>query len=399
MTALVAGALPGLFGGLPDTLAQPVLREVDIHGFVSEGAFVSTSNDYIGKSSRGSLKMFEVGLNVSTEVSDKLRAGVQIFSREVGTLEAPPYIDWAFIDYRWRPWLGLRAGVVKMPYGLYNEYADIPAARVPILMPQSVYPVRNRDALTSHRGFAAYGNVSLAAGGELDYQAWLGTLSIAENALTLDGARLDDIDTKYVLGGQAFWSPPIEGLRVGGTFIQTSIDFRLTLPQATIDALIAAGAVPADYDGSLVISQRPDRWVIGSVEYTRGSWLFAAEYARSFKHQQTSLPAVIPTFDEDTEQLYGMATYRLSAELEVGSYYSVLHADAGDRLGKGAAFTERFHAFQRDLAGTLRYDVNDYWMWKLEAHFIDGTADLPADANPTPDRYWGLFLIRTTLTF
>jgi hypothetical protein len=56
-------------------------------------------------------------------------------------------------------------------------------------------------------------------------------------------------------------------------------------------------------------------------------------------------------------------------------------------------------AFQRDLAGTLRYDVNDHWLWKLEAHFMDGTASLPTEFNAHADRYWGLFLLRTTVTF
>src|SRR5215208_983102 len=50
---------------------QPVIvgRTIEIHGFVSEGAFVSTSNDYIGASSRGSVKLFEAGINFSTEVA------------------------------------------------------------------------------------------------------------------------------------------------------------------------------------------------------------------------------------------------------------------------------------------------------------------------------------------
>jgi hypothetical protein len=30
---------------------------------------------------------------------------------------------------------------------------------------------------------------------------------------------------------------------------------------------------------------------------------------------------------------------------------------------------------------------------------MDGTADLPAASNPAPKRYWGLFLVRTTVTF
>src|SRR5687768_2805422 len=72
----------------PTPEPQPVeaadLGRIQIHGFVSEGAFVSTANDYIGVSSRGSVKLLEVGINFSTEVADRLRAGVQVFARELG---------------------------------------------------------------------------------------------------------------------------------------------------------------------------------------------------------------------------------------------------------------------------------------------------------------------------
>ncbi|HSR97402.1 MAG TPA: hypothetical protein VLM79_10150, partial [Kofleriaceae bacterium] len=169
----------------------PRTPRVQIHGFVSEGAFASTANDYLGSDSRASLELFEAGINFSTDVADRLRAGIQLFARDVGSLrDDAPKIDWAYLDYRWRPWLGLRAGVIKMPFGLYNEYVDIDAARLPILLPQSVYPVRDRDVLLSHTGFSIYGNRALGAAGELDYQAWLGTLTIPDEALDVIGATL-----------------------------------------------------------------------------------------------------------------------------------------------------------------------------------------------------------------
>jgi hypothetical protein len=380
------------------TQPEPTLRSVELHGFVSEGAYWSTDNDYIGKSSRGGLDLFEVGLNVSTEVAERLRVGAQIFARDFGRLEDPPRFDWAFLDYRWRGWLGLRAGIIKMPFGLYNEYTDIDSARLPILMPQSLYSFIGRDALLSHRGFAAYGTRTLPAGGELEYQAWLGTLSIPESALVLIGATLDAVTTKYVTGAQLYWHPPLEGLRVGGTFVRTSIDFDLTLSPALIQTLVMMGRVPADFDGKLVISQRPVTWVIGSAEYTRGDWLFAAEYSRSFRRTVSTLPALVPTFEEDSELFYGMATHRVSPRLELGGYYSVNHVDADDRAGRNAMrFPNRIRAWQRDLTATLRFDINDHWLWKLEGHFIDGAASLPD--NPNPVRYWGLVLLRSTVTF
>lgn len=384
----------------PEPEPDPEGRSVQLHGFVSEGAFLSTANDYIGASSRGSLELFEAALNASSEVADRLRAGIQLFARDVGNFDdEAPRIDWAFLDYHWKPWLGLRAGVIKLPFGLYNEYADIDSARTSILLPQGVYPVRNREALLAHRGFAVYGNLELGGAGDLDYQAWLGTLSIPANALTLSGATLDKSDTKYVTGAQLFWHPPVEGLRIGATYVRASIDFHVRFSEATTDALIMAGLVPPDYDGTIIVSQRPDTFVVGSVEYTRGDWTFAAEYARSLQRQRSTLPALLPTTETDSELFYGMATRRLSRQVELGGYYSVTHPDVEHRRGKHLEAPLRYFAFQRDFAASLRYDINAHWLWKLEGHFIHGAADLAAVDNPDPEPYWGMVLLRTTVTF
>jgi len=389
----------------PPVLESDSLRSsisgIQIHGFASEGGFVSTANDYLGPSSRGTLEFFEAAINLSTEVSDRLRVGVQLFGRDAGQFrDLPPRLDWAYLDYHWKPWLGVRAGVIKMPYGLYNEYADIDNSRLAILLPQSVYPYRNRSALLSHTGLSLYGAIDLDAGGELDYQAWLGTLTVPENALELSGGSLDSIDSKYVTGAQVFWQPPIDGLRLGATYVRFSLDFHITLDPALIDAVIMAGLAQPGYDGKLLVSQRPGSSSIGSIEYTRGDWIFAAEYARSFKRQRSSLPALVPTTESTSDSLYAMVTRRLTELVEVGGYYGVAFADVNDRDGHDKmVFPESYDAFQRDLAGTLRLDINDHWLWKVEGHFIDGTADLERSLNPHRDRYWGLFLFRTTVAF
>jgi hypothetical protein len=376
------------------------LSRIQVHGFVSEGGFKSTANDYIGASERGSLKFFDLGINISTELTDQLRVGLQLVSRSVGTLsEEVPRIDWALADYRFRPWLGLRAGVIKMPLGLYNEYVAIDAGRTAILLPQSLYPLRNRDALISHTGFAVYGSPSLGKAGALDYQAWLGTLTVPRSALELSGASLDAVDTRYVTGAQLFWRTPLEGLRLGGSYLRASIDFDVTVDPSTVEQLVMAGVVPPDYRGALLVSQRPTSFWVASLEYIRGDWLLAAEYSRSQTHQQTSLPQLIPTIDQETEGFYGLLSYRFSRYFELGGYYSVLHADVNDRLGKSARFPKRFQAYQRDLAATLRFDINEYWLWKVEGHFMDGVGGLQQSANPDPTRYWGMFLFRTTVTF
>jgi hypothetical protein len=391
----------------PAASVEPAPASVDsyspnirIHGFVSEGGFVSTANDYIGRSSRGSLELFEGGLNVVAEPLDSLRIGLQIVARDVGNVsEDVPRLDWAIADYRFRPWLGLRAGVIKIPYGLYNEYIDIDSARTAILLPQSLYPIRNRDALISHTGFGIYGVLPLSVAGELDYQAWLGMLSVPRSALELVGAELASVETRYATGGQLFWRPPVEGLRLGASYMRASIDFNVVIDSGQVEDLIASGALFPEFDGKLLIAQRPASFWVASVEYITGDWLFAAEYSRWLKHQATALPRLIPTIDEESERFYALASYRLSEHFELGTYASFTHLDVDDRLGHGASFAKPFMAFQRDFAATLRFDVNDYWLWKLEAHVIDGTAELQTSQNPSPTRDWGLFLLRTTVTF
>jgi hypothetical protein len=373
---------------------------IQIHGFVSAGAFYSTDNNYIGESSRGSAELFEVGLNFTTEPVERLRVGMQLFAARTGTIaDGAPRIDWAFLDYRFRRWLKVRAGIIRIPLGLYNEFTDVDAARTPILMPQAVYSLRSRDLLISHTGFSGYGALDLGRAGTLDYQGWGGSLNIPRSALELVDAEVVSLETRYVVGGQVMWNTPLDGLRVGASWIRAAIDFDLQIGQATIDAFIAAGIAPPGYDGKLFVAQRPTSLYVGSAEYVRGEWSFAAEYVRQRTRQKLA-PALIPPVEADSERFYVMANRQISRCWAASGYYSVIHADVNDRGGRDAMrFPIRHRAFQRDAALTVRFDINDNWLVKGEAHFIDGAADLPLEPNPDPERYWGMFLFKTTVTF
>ena len=59
---------------------------------------------------------------------------------------------------------------------------------------------------------------------------------------------------------------------------------------------------------------------------------------------------------------------------------------------------------QHDVALTLRFDINRYWLVKLEGHYMRGTAQLSPDINDNRPRTeldpsWLLFLAKTTLYF
>lgn len=386
-----------------DSLELPAIT---LHGFVSQGAFVSTENDYLGHSERGSFEFLEAAVNVSSEVTDRLRIGAQLFTRDLGPIgNYTLSLDWAYLDYRLRDWLGLRAGRIKIPFGLYNEFIDVDAARLQILPPQSVYSTRNRDILLAHTGFSVYGSSALGAAGALDYHAYAGALFVDpnSNALVVVGpVELDAVDTKYVAGGQLFWRTPLTGLRVGGSLLHSNLAFHFSVDTLTRMQLVMAGLVPGDFDGTFVYGYRDINLGIGSAEYMIGDFTFSAEYSRTGYHVYSSIPTVFPPTDIDSEGLYGMASYRLTESLEAGAYYSLFFADADDRDGSGERFTESHRAYQKDLAVTARFDVNDSWLWKLEAHYMDGTGDVLDDDPADPDNLaskWGFFLVKTTLTF
>ncbi len=59
-----------------------------------------------------------------------------------------------------------------------------------------------------------------------------------------------------------------------------------------------------------------------------------------------------------------------------------------------------FRAWQKDLALTARFDVNQNWLLKLEGHVMDGTADLFVSDNPDGfDQDWFLFAAKVTFSF
>ena len=139
-------------GDVPDDNA------IQIHGFVSQGGLLTTDNNYLAHTEHGSLEFTEVGLNFTKPIDDRLSVGAQLFARDLGPDgNYSAKFDWLQIDYHWQDWLGFRAGRVKIPYGFYNDTADIDAAQPVALLPQSIYPETNRNFLLAQTGVEAYG--------------------------------------------------------------------------------------------------------------------------------------------------------------------------------------------------------------------------------------------------
>jgi hypothetical protein len=150
---------------------------VEVHGFVSQGFILSSGSNYLARSRRGSFEFTEVGINFTKQLTNELRAGLQIFARDLGPVgNYDAKLDWFYLDYRFTDWFGIRAGRTKLPFGLYNEVSDVDAAHGVVLLPQSVYPTQNRDFLLAQTGVELYGYVRLGGAGALDYRLYGGTV-------------------------------------------------------------------------------------------------------------------------------------------------------------------------------------------------------------------------------
>ena len=141
-------------------------REVQIHGYLSEGFASSTDNNYLRMDTSQGSFFTEAGLNVSSQVTDKFRVGAQVYDRYFGELgKGRVYLDWAFADYRWKDWMGFRGGKIKTSLGLYTDTQDQAFLHTWALLPQSVYPVDLRSVSVAHVGGDIYGNIGTKRGG------------------------------------------------------------------------------------------------------------------------------------------------------------------------------------------------------------------------------------------
>jgi hypothetical protein len=374
--------------------ARSDLRSFQVHGFVSQGFLVTTDNNYLARSTKGSFEFTEVGLNVTKPLTDKLRVGVQLFARDLGPIgNYSAKFDWYYIDYRFTDWFGVRAGRVKVPFGLYNEINDADSARAFVLLPQSLYPVTSRDFLLAQTGGELYGRVAIPRAGALEYRVYGGTVFVENTPQPGRPYEITDVHVPYLAGGRAMWETPLDGLRAGGSVQWLRLDTDLLFSPEALMPLQMQGLVPEDFSGNGTARIDAMLWV-ASLEYAAHDLLLAAEYSRWHLELESSLPAVIPEVDRVNERMYAMAGYRVNHWLQPGAYYSLLFNDVDDRTGGRDAFT-------RDAAATLRFDLNAYWLLKLEGHYLVGTAVLNSRLNGGKplnelEREWWLFMVKTT---
>ncbi|MCP4353827.1 MAG: hypothetical protein GY795_50920 [Desulfobacterales bacterium] len=362
------------------------MNQIQIHGFISQGYLKSNDYDFWNTSSKeGTFQFNEMGINFIAEPLDNFRLGIQLMSRDLGDAgNNKVIIDWAYGDYRFRNWLGIKAGLMKRPYGLYNQSRDIDAARTEILLPTSIYPESERAFYLGTQGIAVYG--ILPHGLSYEFQYGIVPLDMDEGFVKRNERMMEttaqDVHNDYVFSYSLKWETPLEGLSLGFSGFNLG-DVELETPK-----------------GKMVTTQF-DTYV-GSIQYIYDDFSFSAEY--KIEKESSEMRGLKLLDGKELEACYAKTSYRFAEWFEIGIGYSVLYPDKNDK--DGASFEEMgipaVYGWNKDLSVSTRFDISDYWILKLEGHYMNGlvgTTNHPSEMGPDPSEDWFLFAAKTTFSF
>jgi hypothetical protein len=347
-------------------------RSVQAHTFGSQGFAYSNQNNYLTMKTASGSWFTDMGANASVQVTDKLRIGGQLYTRNVGQIgDWHPEVDWATVDYRFRDWFGVRGGKVKTAVGLFNDTQDLEFLHTWALMPSAAYSLDARGDTIAHVGADLYGSFGLKKAGSLGYTVYGGqrpsdmqggfvygleTSSMVTTAsgpvyLVAVGKKIDSYGGP-VFGADLRWTTPWKGLMAGASYMKLD---------TTTRGSYLSNQVP------YVNHTRNNQIVAFYAQQTIGKLTLNAEYRKENRdtvynsaNGQMAAPSI-----RNSRQGYVTAAYRLTKWLELGTYHSrfVLnwHLNHGD---------PRNHVFEQ--AATARFDLTDYFDLKVEGHWIDG---------------------------
>ncbi len=377
------------------------LGPVEFHGFGSVGYIQSSENNLVEDSRDGTFEFNEFGVSAATTLFDDIYVGMQLMSLDYGAVgNNNVYVNWALADYQWRDALGFKAGKVKLPLGLYNDIRDYDFLRTPIFLPQALYNENYRELMDSYTGGGLYGTFDLGKGGYLGYDLYYGT----ERDIDEDGGIARDVTQRnfifiestvdYNLGGRLKYHPPVQGLLLA-----------LSYNQIETESTSSSTTMPMD----MTVYMPSMKTYIFSAEYSLGNFTVVGEYEiidgkieRTIDMSAAGRPVVHAESDINAERYYGLLSYRFTDWFTAGMYYSVDVPDTEDRDGEKRV--ERgladYSAWSKDLAVTARFDITDFWLLKLEYHYVDGVSLLMPIDNPDGfAKSWDYFAVKTTFSF
>ncbi|MBA4367425.1 MAG: hypothetical protein C0403_07275 [Desulfobacterium sp.] len=341
------------------------LGGIEVHGFISQGYLLSDENNFFADTEKGTTQFNEMGINFSSDVTEKLRLGVQFFARDMGTIgNNDVVLDWAIADYRWRDWLGVRAGNMKWVNGLYNESRDVDMLRTPIFLPQGVYNEAWRETSALIQGAGMYGELPANKVGSFSYDMQYGSMSMPvtggpakllkdqvpgglKKYYHITDVELESVNVDETFADAVKWNTPLEGLVIGGTY--WGYDFK-----AAANTYIDLNALKSD-----------------AVAY----------------QQLVPLRGVPAALLTPTQQAYQAALTQLDAA-GLGAFYTDVNNNTASTVGLGGTVTQTYPTLFRVKARTLTGSMEYTWSnLVLAAEYMQTTYNVDIQNTIWKDYY------------
>lgn len=356
------------------------LEDIQIHGFATQSFAVSDHNNFIGMdTSQGSTDWTEAALNINDQVTEKLRVGVQLHYTRLGTFGGDSAdVDWALGDYKIDPKVNIRAGKVKLRFGLYNDTQDYDPGYLWSLLPESTYGIDIRATNLSQNGIELYGNLPLNNAGQLEYSVYDGYYTFASNDGTAEAWREAGDPIVGQPYGKSFgfdtrWHAPTPGLKLGGS-------------------LNVYNAKGTTQDGTF--TQPLMFWDAFYAQYDQHKIFASGQFSKVVSYATTQSPGSPAQTSGDVDcAWFVMGGYHLTDRLQAGAYF--------DRFYYGGADTSDPANYLNSWVVSTRYDIDQNFYVKAEGHFMKGYGDgFYSIDNPNGfDKNTNLFVAKVGFTF
>jgi len=296
--------------------AEDLGGNVQVHGFGSWAFGDTNFNRYLAGEPDREYRHTTLGLSVDANPTERLRVVGQAFwsDTDAGT-EAE--FDYAFAEWKVSDSFRLRAGQVKLPFGIYSEVARVGTLRPFLDLPQAVYgPVGITGE--NYRGLGVTGRHSLGRKWAVEYDVYGGGMILKEFAPPEQFLLGEEIhpeeatefeETTDLIGGRLVFETPVEGLRFGSSAYtgHETGSSRRTVYGFHAEYLAGPLSLRSEYAHETVKNDLKVDGVYAEAAYRIGShWQLAGQYGNLTTAVHEAPDPTVPSLLDHEEVVVGL---------------------------------------------------------------------------------------------
>ena len=387
-----------LAGVIAACLANSPVQAVQFDGFITVGGAVhddKNKNRYIGSlGDRGITDKFSFetdtrfGLQISSEVAKDMSVVSQILGTGVdGNFNA--VVEWAYVDYEVNENISIRAGKIKQPVYLVNDYVEVGYAYPWIRPPVEVYYLNN--PLNTVNGVEILFQYDVGPG-TLSLQPYFGSnrddIPNTSGQGFFEAESITGIDIKYSgRGYTAHFSNFTCDVKLNGQLqsVPTVFGFPVNIDlSGTGECEVSSVGLNLDINNIVVYSEWQKRTTTDTLARPFGQQdAFYATFGYRFGKY---LPHITFASIDGTSGKAGPFAVTCDADptAALGSEQSNCAGATGSASANSAAQVTNFPvAVQTSVTAGLRYELNDSAALKFEYSVVDvDTVPQGSPGNP-----------------